>query len=69
MHARVTNMQGFQRVSNNIDDTCLDAPKAKDVFQKQIAAAVSGGWLDPDWDQSTPGSCATVMLENQVWLS
>ena len=45
--------QGFQRVSNNLDDTCLDAPKARDVFQKRVAEATTAGWLDPDWDQST----------------
>lgn len=54
------HVQGFQRVSNNLDDTCLDAPKARDVFQKRVAEATTAGWLDPDWDQSATGVLTTA---------
>ena len=46
-------MQGFQRVSINLDDTCLDTPQAREIFHKQVATAVADGWLDADWDSST----------------
>ena len=48
--------QGFQRVSINLDDTCLDTPQAKDMFQKHVALARSEGWLDADWDATAPGN-------------
>ncbi|KAL3152918.1 hypothetical protein ABBQ38_012224 [Trebouxia sp. C0009 RCD-2024] len=48
--------RGFQRVSTNLEDTCLDAPKARDVFQKCVTDATTAGWLDPDWNQTPTGA-------------
>ena len=42
-------------MGNNLDDICLDAPKARDVFQKRVVEATAAGWLEPNWDQSATG--------------
>lgn len=55
-------MQGFQRVSLNLEDTCLDTPQAKDIFQKQVASAMGDGWLDADW-AATPSGIITVTVQ------
>lgn len=47
--------RGFQRVSFNLEDTCLDTPQAKDIFQKQVASAMADGWLDADWEANPLG--------------
>ncbi|DBB15681.1 TPA: hypothetical protein ACH3X3_003889 [Trebouxia sp. C0006] len=47
--------RGFQRVSFNLEDTCLDTPQAKDIFQKQVASAMADGWLDADWEANPSG--------------
>lgn len=50
--------RGFQRVSINLDDTCLDTPQAKELFQKHVASARAEGWLDADW-KATPSGAVT----------
>ena len=54
-------MQGFQRVSFNLEDTCLDTPQAKDIFQKQVASAVADSWLDADWEANPSGSITVTV--------
>ncbi|KAA6420824.1 MAG: hypothetical protein FRX49_09213 [Trebouxia sp. A1-2] len=51
--------RGFQRVSLNLEDTCLDTPQAKDIFQKQVASAMGDGWLDADWAATPSGVLAS----------
>ena len=38
--------QGFQRVADNLEDTCLDNPRAREDFPAIVAAAHRDGWLD-----------------------
>ncbi len=54
-------MQGFQRVSFNLEDTCLDTPQAKDIFQKQVASAMADGWLDADWEANPSGNITVIV--------
>ena len=56
-------MQGFQRVSINLDDTCLDTPQAKELFQKHVASARVEGWLDADWEATPSGNPMTISLD------
>eukprot|EP00891_Asterochloris_glomerata_P000321 jgi/Astpho2/321/Aster-02203 len=39
-------LRGFQRVSDNLGDTCLDTPNADEHFATLVAAAKEQGWLD-----------------------
>ena len=48
-------------MSINLDDTCLDNPKAKEVFQKHVTSAEQDGWLDEDWDQTPTGKFTNCM--------
>ncbi len=43
-------------MSFNLEDTCLDTPQAKDIFQKQVASAMADGWLDADWEANPSGN-------------
>ena len=36
----------------------MDAPKARDVFQKCVTEASTAGWLDPEWNQTPTGLCS-----------
>ena len=38
--------QGFQRVADNLEDTCLDNPAAREKFPVIVTAARHNGWLD-----------------------
>ena len=52
-------------MSFNLEDTCLDTPQAKDIFQKQVASAMADGWLDADWEANPLGNITvtTTMLK------
>lgn len=39
-------VQGFQRVADHFDDTCLDNPKARELYPAIVSTAQSAGWLD-----------------------
>lgn len=47
-------VKGFQRVVNQLGDTALDMPHARERFAELVAAAKEGGWLD-DGFAATPG--------------
>jgi hypothetical protein len=43
-------LQGFQRVADNLADTALDNPRAKDEFPTIVEAAQRAGWLESDFE-------------------
>ncbi|XP_072971390.1 MA3 DOMAIN-CONTAINING TRANSLATION REGULATORY FACTOR 1-like [Typha angustifolia] len=46
-------MKGFSRLSESLDDLSLDIPSAKSLFQSLVPKAVSDGWLDPSFLNSS----------------
>ncbi|KAL4436793.1 hypothetical protein ABPG75_003932 [Micractinium tetrahymenae] len=53
--------KGFQRVADNLADTVLDTPGAKERFDEALRAARAGGWVDESFTgqpttPSTPGT-------------
>ncbi len=49
--------QGFQRVADNLEDTCLDNPRAREEFPAIVAAAHRDGWLDSSFEARKPALC------------
>jgi hypothetical protein len=42
--------QGFQRVADNLADTALDNPRAKDEFPTIVESAQRAGWLESNFE-------------------
>lgn len=51
--------QGFQRVADNLGDTVLDNPGARERFDEALQAARAGGWVDDSFNgqPTTPSGC------------
>ncbi|KAL4858246.1 Programmed cell death protein 4 [Chlorella vulgaris] len=49
---------GFQRVADNLHDTELDNPQARERFEAVTSAAVAGGWIE-DGFTGSPTSAST----------
>ena len=58
------NLQGFQRVADNLADTELDAPAARERFEAAVAAATAGGWIEegPVPTACTPSEFKTCLV-------
>ena len=46
----LSHAQGFQRVADNLEDTCLDNPRAGDEYPAIVSAAQKHGWLEPSFE-------------------
>ena len=47
---RCLPLQGFQRVADNLADTALDNPRAKDEFPTIVESAQRAGWLESNFE-------------------
>ena len=58
--------QGFQRVADNLADTALDNPRAKDEFPTIVESAQRAGWLESNFEAC---HSAVAFSTHSAWMA
>jgi len=60
--------KGYQRVADSLADAKLDNPAAEELFEKAVATATEGGWLEDGWTP-TPTSASAPGTPGAQWAN